>query len=70
MTLQQKIAFAKGIQIRILKTALGEEDFKEAERLGGKCGAGPDSYPGTGNVHLFSKLLAADYNTKGSVGYN
>lgn len=70
MTLPQKIAFTKRIQIRTIKMALDEEEFREAERLGGNCGTGPDPYPGTDNLHLFSKLLAADYNIKGSVGYN
>ena len=50
--------------------ALDKEDFREAERLGGKYGTGAVSYPGTDNLHLLSKLLAADYNIKGSVGYN
>jgi hypothetical protein len=69
MSLLQKIDFTKKIRARIIKMAQDDGDVEEAERLGGKTGTGHESYPGTDNLNLFSKLLAADYGINATVCY-
>ena len=69
MAVLQKVDFAKKIRMRRIKIAQDEGEAEEAERRGGTNGTGTESYPGTDNLRLFSKLLAADYGIDAPIDY-